>query len=168
MVSGNTGHNKAYAGLLRLARAHSREASLKLVECVRDQEAPWAVRVVAANSILDRSFGRPKEHVDVGSDGPVIIITGVPRSDDQDVPESFVIDGLGFDPETQHEETVEPEPAAVSTPASTEVAVSTPAPAPAHGPVPSLASPAPHAPQQLKIEPDKNRGRPAGRYSWMR
>jgi hypothetical protein len=73
--SGNTGHNKAYAGMLRLARVHSREALMTLVECINDASAPWPARVVAANSILDRAFGKPKETLQFDGADAVTSIT---------------------------------------------------------------------------------------------
>ena len=43
-----------------------------LRRCVNDEDAPWNVRVLAANSLLDRGFGKPKEHVELNGG------TGVP------------------------------------------------------------------------------------------
>lgn len=71
--SGNAGRtrdrNSTYRGMLRLCRVNSAEAVRVLLACMQDPGAPWPARVVAANSILDRGWGRPKEHLHVDGDG---------------------------------------------------------------------------------------------------
>lgn len=45
--------------IFELASAHSRQAVETLAEIMKDQAAPAAARVSAANSILDRAHGKP-------------------------------------------------------------------------------------------------------------
>lgn len=52
--------------VLELARQHSGEAIMALVEILRDKNSPPAARAMAANSILDRGYGKPAQSVDIG------------------------------------------------------------------------------------------------------
>lgn len=36
---------------------------------MNDAEAPWPSRVAAANALLDRAWGEPKEHVQIDGEG---------------------------------------------------------------------------------------------------
>jgi len=59
--SGNPGGRpKVLADVRDAARAHSVTAISALVEIIENKRAPPAARVAAANSILDRGFGRPE------------------------------------------------------------------------------------------------------------
>jgi hypothetical protein len=51
--------------IVDLARTNSVDAVNTLSDIMRDPIAPHAARIAAANSILDRAFGKPKEFVDV-------------------------------------------------------------------------------------------------------
>ena len=51
-----------------LARAHTAEAIETLVAAMRSKQAGWNIRVTAANSLLDRGWGKPKEHVSITVD----------------------------------------------------------------------------------------------------
>lgn len=63
--SGNPGGRPAVVAEVRkLARAHTATALRALVEIVSNQEAPPAARVSAANSILDRGYGRPSQAIE--------------------------------------------------------------------------------------------------------
>jgi hypothetical protein len=68
-VSGNpTGRKRGDLppiDIKRLARAHTREAVAALVEITNDRKAKNSDRIVAANSLLDRGFGRPHTSIDV-------------------------------------------------------------------------------------------------------
>ena len=57
------GRPKKYHQVLHVARLAGPEAVKTLARCMRDETAPWPVRVLAANSLLDRGFGKPKERV---------------------------------------------------------------------------------------------------------
>jgi hypothetical protein len=50
-------------GVVELARSHSPEA-IRTLQSMRNDEASPAARVAAANAILDRGYGKPKETVD--------------------------------------------------------------------------------------------------------
>lgn len=52
--------------LITKARVLSHDALNVLVDVAMDPQAPHASRVTAANSIIDRGYGRPKQDVDVG------------------------------------------------------------------------------------------------------
>ena len=74
--SGNTRKaNASYRGMLRLCRVNSAEAVTTLLECMRDPSAPWPARVVAANSILDRGWGKAKETLQLDGADAVTSIT---------------------------------------------------------------------------------------------
>ena len=55
--------------MLHLARANTPNAVRTLVACMNDEDAPWAARVVAANSLLDRAWGKAKEPLEVRGGG---------------------------------------------------------------------------------------------------
>src|SRR5262249_41268302 len=64
-VSGNpSGRPKAVAEIRALAREHTKAALEALVEIVNNKKAPPAARVAAANSLLDRGYGRPETKID--------------------------------------------------------------------------------------------------------
>ena len=52
-----------------LARVHTKAAVSTLVSVMNNHEAPAAARVTAANSILDRGWGKPQQNVRVDA-GP--------------------------------------------------------------------------------------------------
>ena len=63
--SGNPGGRpKILADVRELARAHTAAALNTLVEVIGNEKAPAAARVAAANSILDRGYGRPEAKVE--------------------------------------------------------------------------------------------------------
>jgi len=57
--------NKATIDLKQVARPYSKEAIGVLVEIMRDEEAPVAVRVNAADKLLDRSHGKAPVAIEV-------------------------------------------------------------------------------------------------------
>jgi Family of unknown function (DUF5681) len=60
--SGNPGGRPKVVGEVQeLAREHTAESISTLVEIMRNKKAPPAARAVAANSILDRGYGRPAQ-----------------------------------------------------------------------------------------------------------
>ena len=64
-VSGNKGGRpKSQTGVLALARSNSIEAIERLVKLMRTAESEQ-VQLNAANAILDRAYGKPKESKDV-------------------------------------------------------------------------------------------------------
>lgn len=82
--SGNPGGRSPRVGpngetIAELARAHTAEALATLVEVCNAKQNEPRDRVSAANAILDRGWGKPKESVDLdakveGSGVPVIQI----------------------------------------------------------------------------------------------
>lgn len=66
--------NKATASIRDAARAYTDEALQALVSVMRDKEAPHAARVSAANSVLDRGFGKPSTVFSGDEDGGEIKI----------------------------------------------------------------------------------------------
>jgi hypothetical protein len=57
--------NKATADVKEAASVFSADAVATLAEIMRDPEHPAAARVSAANALLDRAHGKPKQSVDV-------------------------------------------------------------------------------------------------------
>jgi hypothetical protein len=56
--------NKSTLALKEYAGQFSQEAVQVLVEAMRDTEAPPAVRIQAADKLLDRSHGKPAVHLE--------------------------------------------------------------------------------------------------------
>src|SRR6478609_803015 len=68
--SGNPGGRpKAVAEVKELARAHTGEAIQTLVSIMTNPKAAPAARVLAANALLDRGYGKPPQHIS-GEGGP--------------------------------------------------------------------------------------------------
>lgn len=67
-----------------LARSHTKAALRTLVEIMNDGDVQPTARVNAANSLLDRGWGKPVQPHDGDGEGGAIkhIITGVPRAGD--------------------------------------------------------------------------------------
>ena len=63
-ISGNPGGRPRVLGdVQELARENSTEAVNTLTAVMRDKKAPHAARVAAANSILDRGYGKAAQTV---------------------------------------------------------------------------------------------------------
>jgi hypothetical protein len=74
--SGNPGGmHKGTAELKALARQHAAAAIETLANIMLDSGAPPPARVAAANSLLDRGWGKPVQEIDHGSsqDNPLKI-----------------------------------------------------------------------------------------------
>lgn len=82
--TGNTIGAKGLRRALAKCRRNSDEALEVIFACMRDKDAPWPSRLTAACYVYDRAWGKAKEHVSFdGADGMnIMIVTGVPRSDD--------------------------------------------------------------------------------------
>lgn len=61
--------NKATASIRDAAREYTDEALQALVQVIRDEDAPHAAVTSAANSILDRGFGKPSTVISGDEDG---------------------------------------------------------------------------------------------------
>ena len=63
-VSGNPGGRpKVLGDVQELARQQSPEAINTLVTIMQNEKAPHAARVAAANSLLDRGYGKPTQPI---------------------------------------------------------------------------------------------------------
>ena len=63
-VSGNPGGRpRVLADVQELARERSPEAINILAHVMRDEKAPPAARVAAANALLDRGYGKPTQPI---------------------------------------------------------------------------------------------------------
>ena len=60
--------NKATQLSRQLAMPFVDEAVKALVDVLRDAESPAQARIAAANSILDRAFGKPRQEVEHSGD----------------------------------------------------------------------------------------------------
>lgn len=58
--------NKMPAELKALAQTYAPEALKTLSQIMRDAAAPQAARVSAANSLLDRGYGKPVQQNEIG------------------------------------------------------------------------------------------------------
>src|SRR6476620_10486099 len=61
----STGQKVAFA---ELAKQYDREALEVIVAAMRDEAEPMSVRVAAANSLLDRAYGRPPQALAVAQE----------------------------------------------------------------------------------------------------
>ena len=72
--SGNPGGRpKVIAEVKELARAHTSEAIETLVSIMTNPKTAPAARVSAANSLLDRGYGKPPQHI-TGEGGPSYVV----------------------------------------------------------------------------------------------
>lgn len=74
--------NKATADIKAAAQVYTQDALETLAQIMKAGESE-AARVAAANSILDRGFGKPRQSMDLDAqaDVNIEIVTGVPRAD---------------------------------------------------------------------------------------
>ncbi len=75
---------KASTEIRSLARSHTETALNTLVGIMRQDAAPAAARVAAAQALLDRGWGKATQPISGDDDGDPIrmIVTGVPRASD--------------------------------------------------------------------------------------
>lgn len=79
-TSGNpAGRPKEIAYLREICRARTDEAIATLIEVMRDKKAPPASRTLAANSILDRGYGKPTTVIEGSGILPIIDISDAAR-----------------------------------------------------------------------------------------
>ena len=62
-----------------LARGHTEGALATLASIMHSAEAPPAARVAAANSLLDRGWGKPAQPIDGDGEGGPIAIQAIVR-----------------------------------------------------------------------------------------
>lgn len=70
---------KALAEIRSLARSHTETALNVLVGVMGQTDAPPAARVSAANSILDRGWGKPAQPIENGEDGAFELLHRIER-----------------------------------------------------------------------------------------
>jgi hypothetical protein len=85
--------NKTTALARQLAMPFADEAIQTILDVMRDKESPAAARIAAANSLLDRAFGKPRQEVEqVGDNKPLEIFIRhfndpIPSDNSSDVPD---------------------------------------------------------------------------------
>jgi hypothetical protein len=58
--------------VLELAREGSPAAIRRLIAIVNDEEAPYGAQIAAANAVLERAFGKPRQSVEIESQGKTL------------------------------------------------------------------------------------------------
>jgi len=94
--SGNPGGRpREIQEIVDLARTNSVDAVNTLSDIMRDPIAPHAARIAAANSILDRAYGKPKETVDLTGKMTLeaLVVASMRSRDDPNV-----IDAVALEP----------------------------------------------------------------------
>jgi len=66
-----------------VAREHTADAIETLAKIMRDDEQPGAARVSAANAILDRGWGRPKQELDVDVKNESALVEAIRRGNER-------------------------------------------------------------------------------------
>jgi hypothetical protein len=70
---------KSLTEIRSLARSHTEAAINALLSVMNQPESPPAARVSAANSILDRGWGKPAQPIENGDDGPLELLHRIER-----------------------------------------------------------------------------------------
>jgi hypothetical protein len=70
---------RALTEVKSLARTHANVAVKTLVQVMRDKEAPAHARILAANAILDRGWGKPLQPIASEGDKPVRFVHRIER-----------------------------------------------------------------------------------------
>jgi hypothetical protein len=99
--SGNPGGRpREIQEIVDLARTNSVDAVNTLSDIMRDPIAPHAARIAAANSILDRAYGKPKETVDVTGKMTLeaLVLASMRLRDADALPDPNVIDAVAVEP----------------------------------------------------------------------
>ena len=73
--------SKAPAQIKSLARAHTETAINVLAGIMNQPSSPESARVAAANSLLDRGWGKPTQPIAGDDDAPAIAITKIVLGD---------------------------------------------------------------------------------------
>jgi hypothetical protein len=72
--------SKTVTEIRSLARSHTRTALNILVGVMRNTKAPAPARIAAANSILDRGWGKATQGVETGDNGALELIHRIERA----------------------------------------------------------------------------------------
>ena len=70
---------KSLTEIRSLARSHTEAAINALLSVMNQPESPPAARVSAANSILDRGWGKPAQPIENGEEGAFELIHRIER-----------------------------------------------------------------------------------------
>nr|WP_275183828.1 hypothetical protein [Bradyrhizobium sp. CSA112] len=70
---------KSLTEIRSAARSHTEAALNCLVGIMGQTDAPPSARVAAANSILDRGWGKPAQPIENGEDGPLELLHRIER-----------------------------------------------------------------------------------------
>lgn len=70
---------KSLTEIRSIARSHTEAAINALLSVMNQPESPPAARVAAANSILDRGWGKPAQPIENGEDGAFELIHRIER-----------------------------------------------------------------------------------------
>lgn len=73
--------NKVTADIKEIAQSFGAEAAEMLIEIARDRKSPPAARVAAVKEILDRAYGKAKQHTELSGGVIYNVVTGVPNED---------------------------------------------------------------------------------------
>jgi hypothetical protein len=74
-----TKRSRTITEIRSLARSHTRTALNVLVGVMRNTKAPAPARIAAANAILDRGWGKPKQAVETSNDSALELIHRIER-----------------------------------------------------------------------------------------
>jgi hypothetical protein len=99
--SGNPGGRpREIQEIVDLARTNSVDAVNTLSDIMRDPDAPHPSRIAAANSILDRAYGKPKEVVDVQGKLTLeaLVLASIRPRDADAFPDPNMIDAVAVEP----------------------------------------------------------------------
>lgn len=79
--SGNpSGRSKEVLRVIHLAQEHGPAAIAALAAIMNDQGAAPASRVTAAQALLDRGFGKPKQEIQATGSLSIAVVTGIDRA----------------------------------------------------------------------------------------
>lgn len=93
------GRPKILRKVEQLAQQHTTSAIATLAEICRDKKAPPNARVMAANSLLERGYGKARQPIEhTGADGELLeaVVIYLPHNNRDALP-SAIIDGTSED-----------------------------------------------------------------------
>jgi hypothetical protein len=90
---------KTPAEIRSLARAHTRTALAVLVGIMRQRAATPAARVAAANSVLDRGWGKASQPLSGDPENPIRMVTRIER---------VIVPAQAEHAQAEHAQTLEP------------------------------------------------------------
>jgi len=76
--------NKITADVKEIAQGFGMEAMQGLIDIARDPKSPPAAKVAAIKEVLDRGYGKAKQHTELSGGVTYNVLTGVPNVTDSD------------------------------------------------------------------------------------